>query len=57
MAHAEYLSLPRLRQRQSSISVIGSLNGSTPGGWVRYATIDAGLRRDAHGVEHLLPAG
>jgi dihydroorotate dehydrogenase (fumarate) len=42
---ADYLSLVHAARRELSIPVIASLNGSTPGGWTRYAELleDAGV--------------
>ena len=41
---SEYLKLVKLAASTMSVPVIGSLNGSTPGGWVKYAKLieDAG---------------
>jgi dihydroorotate dehydrogenase (fumarate) len=63
-----YLDLIRQAKRSVSIPVIASLNGSTPGGWVRYAldmqgagadaielnlySIETDSRRSAADVEH-----
>jgi len=40
----EYLKLVKMAANTMSVPVIGSLNGSTPGGWVKYAKLieDAG---------------
>ena len=35
----EYLSLLETAKKAVSIPMIGSLNGSSPGGWVRYAKL------------------
>ena len=43
----DYLNLLDTAARTLSIPIIGSLNGSTPGGWVRYAKLMESYRRHA----------
>ncbi len=52
-----YLKHIRKTKEAVHIPVIASLNGTSVGGWLKYAEIDGAGRRRRAGVEHLLHPG